>query len=500
MKIAVEGCMHGDLDTVYATIAQLERVENTKIDLLICCGDFQAVRNRKDLESLNVPPKYRHMNTFWKYYSGREVAPLPTIFIGGNHEASNYLWELYYGGWAAPNIYFLGFAGVIKFGNIRIGGLSGIYNARHYYLGHFERPPYNASDIRSVYHVREYDVHKLMQVEEPIDIFLSHDWPLGITDCGDWMELVRKKPFLRKSKAAAELLEKLKPSYWFSAHLHCKFSALVQHGDTGPLTKFLALDKCLPGRKFLQVVEIQSDPGPSEIRYDEEWLAITRKFNSVFPLTSRRADFCHIQFDIQDCRQWARTRLQTLGAKPFEFAQTSPCHETSQSLSNVHFVEHYRNPQTEAFLSFLDLPYLLDKSTESLSQSPMPISRGSCTDNSEDIPIDDVDVLEELSSIQLMHFANLVGDGSLTAEDPTWKGTFATFELEWFGSKESRGRSSGWTVGVGWGGAGGLPDKTFSGKMSIDSLANQSRASGKRQSGNSVAAFFDSIMVSCLLI
>jgi len=41
----------------------------------------------------------------------------------------------YYGGWAAPNIYFLGFAGVIKFGNIRIGGLSGIYNARHYKLG-----------------------------------------------------------------------------------------------------------------------------------------------------------------------------------------------------------------------------------------------------------------------------------------------------------------------------------------------------------------------------
>lgn len=41
----------------------------------------------------------------------------------------------YYGGWAAPNIYFLGFAGVIKFGSIRIGGLSGIYNFRHYKLG-----------------------------------------------------------------------------------------------------------------------------------------------------------------------------------------------------------------------------------------------------------------------------------------------------------------------------------------------------------------------------
>ena len=55
------------------------------------------------------------------------------------------------------------------------------------------------------------------------------------------------------SEAAAQLLEKLKPSYWFSAHLHCKFSALVQHGEGGPLTRFLALDKCIPGRRFLQV-------------------------------------------------------------------------------------------------------------------------------------------------------------------------------------------------------------------------------------------------------
>ena len=46
-----------------------------------------------------------------------------------------YFYFRYYGGWAAPNIYFLGVAGVVKFGNIRIGGLSGIYNARHYRLG-----------------------------------------------------------------------------------------------------------------------------------------------------------------------------------------------------------------------------------------------------------------------------------------------------------------------------------------------------------------------------
>lgn len=55
---------------------------------------MQAVRNEQDLESLACPPKFRAMNTFWKYYSGQEKVPIPTLFVGGNHEASNYLWEL----------------------------------------------------------------------------------------------------------------------------------------------------------------------------------------------------------------------------------------------------------------------------------------------------------------------------------------------------------------------------------------------------------------------
>ena len=43
-----------------------------------------------------------------RYYSGDVLAPVLTIFIGGNHEASNYLQELPYGGWVAKNIYYMG--------------------------------------------------------------------------------------------------------------------------------------------------------------------------------------------------------------------------------------------------------------------------------------------------------------------------------------------------------------------------------------------------------
>lgn len=66
------------------------------------------------------------------------------------------------------------------------------------WAGHYEKLPYNQRDIRSIYHVREYDVHKLLQIEEPIDIFLSHDWPVGITDGGDLKALLRQKPFFEQ--------------------------------------------------------------------------------------------------------------------------------------------------------------------------------------------------------------------------------------------------------------------------------------------------------------
>lgn len=320
IRVAVQGCSHGALDRIYDTLMLYQEKSGKHIDLLLCCGDFQALRNTTDLETISVPQKYREMGSFYKYYAGLKTAPILTIFVGGNHEASSYLQELYYGGWAAPNIYYLGASGVVRYRGFRIAGIGGIYKERDYDMGRFERPPYDNSSLRSVYHVRNVEVARLKLLERiqnntanikgnrpVVDIMISHDWPRGIERHGDTAGLVRRKQFFEKeilennlgSPSNEELLMALKPRWWFAAHLHVKFqanfvhvnanqheSSLGQNVDdatpcdtafmsvesseracssinghyqpdlTEQMTRFLSLDKCLPRRHHLQIVSM----------------------------------------------------------------------------------------------------------------------------------------------------------------------------------------------------------------------------------------------------
>ncbi|KAM3424487.1 hypothetical protein BST61_g6491 [Cercospora zeina] len=534
VRLAVEGCGHGTLHAIYASIEEACKQKGWPgIDLLIIGGDFQSVRNAYDLNCVSMPPKYRSMCDFHEYYSGQRTAPYLTIFVGGNHEASNYLFELHYGGWVAPNIYYMGAANVLRLGPLRIAGLSGIWKGFDYRKPHFERLPYNESDVRSIYHVRELDVRKLLQIRTQVDIGISHDWPQGIEWKGDWKTLFRRKNHFEGdarsgrlgSVAAKEVLELLRPRYWFSAHLHIKYAALVQHegdkatlqqqaapsgtssfampaksGDevhlngaeaidgassappakndaeidldlddeetiavpekdpvpvgqpaanTGPSnddeveldldddddapvaaaddqisrenngqteeesrlaaaraalpasfaprkqpepiehppeitnteTCFLALDKCLPNREFLQLLNASAEPvhdheRPLKLQYDREWLAITRAFAQSEPTPmgdpEARVSFAKTKAEyknlIETERKWIDEHLSDAQLiVPENFVVTAPVYDGGDFRSpQYQQVKEFPNPQTAAFCQTLQISNPLEISEEEI--------------------------------------------------------------------------------------------------------------------------------------
>lgn len=459
---------------------------------------------------MSCPVKFRAIGDFHSYYSGSAQAPYLTLFVGGNHEASSYLWELYYGGWVAPNIYYMGAANVLRLGGVRIAGLTGIWKGYNFKKPHYERLPYNQDDIKSVYHVREIDVRKLLQLRTQVDICISHDWPRAIEKHGDERQLFRMKPdFERESRdgtlgnpIAAQLMDRLRPPHWFAAHLHCKFAAVKNYKDEGesadeirnsaarnseennvtasngkradpPIThnadeidldmdddddehhnetdavgksqptiahdnnhdirasdgheaapdsvsselraqlpaafsrapasvmsqsrpqdyrrppevknktvRFLALDKCLPGRKFLQILEVEpyearNVPVKSEnkeksaaqprrkpaFEYDPEWLAITRVFAPSLVLGDRSApaDYdlgeAHYLPLIQREEEWIEENVVKKGKLeiPENFEITAPAFQIGMPEIVNETPREYTNPQTQRFCDLIGI-------------------------------------------------------------------------------------------------------------------------------------------------
>lgn len=497
----MEGCGHGTLHAIYASVKKSAEARGWDgVDLLIIGGDFQAVRNAQDLTVMSCPVKYREIGDFHSYYGGSTIAPYLTIFVGGNHEASNHLWELYYGGWVAPNIYYMGAANVIRLGGVRIAGMSGIWKGYNFNKPHYERLPYSADDVKSIYHVRELDTRKLLQLRTQVDIGISHDWPRAIEKFGNARALFNMKPdFEQESKdgtlgnlAASYVMDRLRPPYWFAAHMHCKFAATKTYGDvtaatdipvpnttntncssvgesieptalhntdeidlgmdddeavpeqhlatngtlspknqdeiildeedepissgrassavpedvraqlpaaftrppppsqrqqpgqptppdvTNKTVRFLALDKCLPGRKFLQLLEVtpyvqseiwtissetpSSRPKP-KFEYDPEWLAITRVFASDLVLGNKSSKpsqdlgEAHYRPLIEKEQLWINENVVKKGKLeiPENFVLTAPAFILGSPEIVSEGPLEYDNPQMQQFCKLVGI-------------------------------------------------------------------------------------------------------------------------------------------------
>ena len=141
---------------------------------------------------MKCPEKFKRLGGFAKYFSREKRAPFLTIFVGGNHEASNLLRELYFGGYVAENIFFLGYSSVVNVSKgphtLRIAGISGIEKSHDATKGYIEEYPYvhQYKNLTSMYHIREYEIAKLASLSTPVDFMLSHEWPTLATSHGSY--------------------------------------------------------------------------------------------------------------------------------------------------------------------------------------------------------------------------------------------------------------------------------------------------------------------------
>eukprot|EP01026_Neomeris_dumetosa_P079651 TRINITY_DN8726_c0_g2_i4.p1 TRINITY_DN8726_c0_g2~~TRINITY_DN8726_c0_g2_i4.p1 ORF type:complete len:461 (-),score=91.55 TRINITY_DN8726_c0_g2_i4:350-1732(-) len=288
-------------------------------------------------------------------------------------------------------------------------GISGVFTPSHYHWNHSELPPYSDYQLKTAYHTREFEVFKLKQLnpDKKMDIFLSHDWPAGITEHGNLQQLLKYKTFLRKeietgefgNPPAMELLDYLKPTHWFAAHIHTKFVALRHHkqqnGSQASCTKFLALDKCLPHRDFLQVLQIPGAKGPKRFEYDEEWLSIvhaTHQHLVWHPGNLREPD----ELNLKQSRAFVKEVFQDLTV-PKNFKQTVPLYREEKGKMPRRLVE---NSQTTEFLERMGLEFHVGQQQQQQSDVELLVSAV----NNEEIKLtseDDVDVPKNEEEIDL---------------------------------------------------------------------------------------------------
>ena len=200
---------------------------------------------------------------------------------------------------------------------------------------------------------------------------MSHDWPRGVTQYGNVNALLKKKPFFRNdieenklgSPASMDLLMQHYPNYWFAAHLHCKFAALIPEKEGTRNTKFLALDKCLPRRKFLQFLEVEHDDSvPLTLTYDLEWLTILFMSNHLLsvrngmhmmpgPGGNSRWNYTPTVEEKQKILEKMNNDLKV----PLNFVKTVEPYDPESSSRKVEPPTLRKNPQTTEFCNKLEI-------------------------------------------------------------------------------------------------------------------------------------------------
>lgn len=205
-----------------------------------------------DVETFSTPDDHRRKATkrampaeFAAYASGARRMRRPFVFVGGNNESFEDLETMPEGGELAPDVRYLGRAGVKEVHGLHVAYLSGIYAPTR-----FTRPrlavdrPENA---RQAGYFRQPEVDAVKQVPRA-DMLVLHEWPRGIADRGSAVAKVGARGIRPAhwpqvgNPYASSLVTHLRPPWVLCGHLHVPH-AVSLHWDDDRVTRVVCLDQ-----------------------------------------------------------------------------------------------------------------------------------------------------------------------------------------------------------------------------------------------------------------
>ncbi|KAI8362293.1 CwfJ C-terminus 1-domain-containing protein-like protein [Mortierella sp. GBAus27b] len=241
VKALVVGSANGDLHTLCSKVKSMND-KHGPFDILFCTGNFFATETP--------------METIDDLLENKLDFPITTYFIGGDNGVPAIIERtaLRKNGEICNNLFYLGTHGVMTTAqSVKMASLSGTYDST-IYEADVEDEEFDKSLLRGRYTKPAIDT--LVQASRPVsimdskrgvDIFLSHEWPLGITKAGNNSTLTTPPPgdlaASTFSHPVAQAANEIQPRYHFAASSGQFWERAPYKNTNGAIhaTRFIAL-------------------------------------------------------------------------------------------------------------------------------------------------------------------------------------------------------------------------------------------------------------------
>jgi lariat debranching enzyme len=241
LLIAVVGDIHGRFHRVEVWMDALEKALGRPVDMVLAVGDVEAFRRaddqRRKMTKRLMPAE------FAEYADGQRQMKRPLYFIGGNNEDFEALHDAQEGMELAPQVFYLGRAGLQTLRGLRVAYLSGIHAPRF-----FEQPlkrPRALDTAKQAGYFRAPEVERVMHARD-VDLLLVHEWPRGIVQRARDENAPSARPlpsYWIGNPITRRLADTLRPKWMFCGHSHKGF-AVSLGGESGrPVTRVACLDQ-----------------------------------------------------------------------------------------------------------------------------------------------------------------------------------------------------------------------------------------------------------------